>query len=93
MLLFELDSVPDVFNPLSDIDSDSSFGLKETDKLTDTYYIKINGIIINITEYTIEETGKKRYIAEFKNRDINYQLKGIMEKEEFNQILKNLDFS
>ena len=74
-------------------DSDSSFGLKETDKLTDTYYIKINGITINITEYTIEETGKKRYIAEFKNRDINYQLKGIMEKEEFNQILKNLDFS
>ena len=37
-------------------------------------------------------TKEKRYIAEFEYKDIQYQLKGIMEKEEFDKIIKNLFF-
>lgn len=74
-------------------DSDSSFGQKEPDKLSDNYNIERMGTRISIDEYSIEGKSKKRYVAEFKYRDVNYQLKGIMEKEEFNQIIKNLDFS
>ena len=35
---------------------------------------------------------EKRYIANFKYRDVNYQLMGIMGKEEFAEIIKNLGF-
>lgn len=72
-------------------DSDSSFVQKETDKLTNSYDIKVNDMLINVKEYSVEK--KKRYVAEFKYLDINYQLKGVMNKEKFDEILKNLDFS
>ena len=89
-------------------DSDSSFGQKETDEQTDEYKInasgketdeqtdeyKINasGVTIQVEEYSIEGEDKKRYVAEFQYRDVNYQLKGIMEKDKFNEILENLKF-
>ena len=48
--------------------------------------------IIPIDEYEVEGYSEKRYIATFKYRDVNYQLMGIMEKEEFDEIIKNLGF-
>ena len=41
-------------------------------------------------EYEVKNTKEKRYIAEFEYKDVQYQLKGIMEKDEFEKILKNL---
>ena len=73
-------------------DSDSSFGQREPDELLDKYVIESNNVIINVEEYSVEENEKYRYIAEFAYRDVNYQLKGIMEKDEFNNIIKNLGF-
>lgn len=73
-------------------DSDSSFGQREPDELLDKYVIESNNVIINVEEYSVEENEKYRYIAEFAYRDVNYQLKGIMEKGEFNNIIKNLGF-
>lgn len=73
-------------------DSDSSFGQSEPDKLVNEYKIKINSSIINVEEYCIEGKKDKRYIAKFQYRDVNYQLKGVMEKEKFVEILKNLQF-
>ena len=43
-------------------------------------------------KFLVEENEKYRYIAEFAYRDVNYQLKGIMGKDEFNNIIKNLGF-
>lgn len=71
-------------------DSDSSFGQKETDKQTDSYEIQVENIIIYVDEYVVEKN--KRYVAEFKYRDVNYQLKGVMDKAEIDEIIKNLDF-
>lgn len=73
-------------------DSDSSFGQKETDEQTDEYKINASGVTIQVEEYSIEGEDKKRYVAEFQYRDVNYQLKGIMEKDKFNEILENLKF-
>ena len=58
--------------------TDSSFGEKTVDQLLD--------------EYEIKDSDEERYIAEFEYKDIHYQIKGSMEKEEFEKILENLFF-
>lgn len=74
-------------------DDDSSMGQKEIDKLIDEYKITVNkDIIINVAEYDIDEYESNRFIAEFKYKDVYYQLMGVMEKEEFEKILNNLKF-
>lgn len=71
-------------------DSDSSFGQKELDKLSEQYEIDNNGVKIQVEEFYIDDTEDRRYIAEFKYRDIHYQLKGVMDRAEFDEILNNL---
>lgn len=71
-------------------DEDSSFGQKELDKLSDQYEIDNNGVQIIVEEFIIDDSDCKRYIAEFKHRDIHYQIKGVMDRAEFDEILKNL---
>ena len=73
-------------------DSDSSFGQKQLDKKTDEYQIETNNALIQIEEYEIDGYKEKRYVSDFKYKDVNYQLMGIIEKEEFEKILKNLIF-
>ena len=69
---------------------DSSFGQKTIDKLLNEY--DIENQIIHVKEYDVKNQTEKRYIAEFQYKDIQYQLKGIMEKNDFEEILKNLFF-
>lgn len=71
-------------------DEDSSFGQKELDKLSDQYEIDNSGVKIQIEEFYIDDSESKRYIAEFNYRGIHYQLKGVMSRSEFDEILKNL---
>lgn len=69
---------------------DSSLGQKTVDNLTNVYEIENKGQKIQVEEYEVKNTKEKRYIAEFEYKDVQYQLKGIMEKDEFEKILKNL---
>lgn len=71
---------------------DSSLGQKTVDNLTNEYEIENGGKKIQIKEYEVKNKKEKRYIAEFECKDIQYQLRGIMEKEEFDKIIKNLFF-
>lgn len=71
---------------------DSFLGQKTVDNLTNEYEIENGGKKIQIKEYEVKNKKEKRYIAEFECKDIQYQLKGIMEKEEFDKIIKNLFF-
>ena len=71
---------------------DSSFGQKAVDKLLDEYIVMNGEKEISVKEYEVKNKKEKRYIAEFEYKDIQYQLKGIMEKDEFEKILKNLFF-
>lgn len=74
-------------------DNDSSYGNIEPDELLDEYQLKIeNGITIEIKEYLVDNTGRNRYVGDFEYMDAQYQLSGIIEKEEFEKILKNLYF-
>lgn len=71
---------------------DSSLGQKTVDNLTNVYEIENKGKKIQVEEYEVKNTKEKRYIAEFEYKDVQYQLKGIMKKDEFEKILKNLFF-
>lgn len=74
--------------------ADSSFGEKETDKLTDEFLIiSDNGVEIKVKEYEEKDKKVKRYEAEFEYAGAQYEIKGVVEKEEFEKILKNLYFS
>lgn len=71
---------------------DSSLGQKTIDKLLNEYDIENGNQVIHIKEYDVKNQTEKRYIAEFQHNDIQYQLKGIMERKKFEEILKNLFF-
>lgn len=74
-------------------DSDSSHGQTEIDQLNDEYQIIIeDNINIDIKEYDVTNSDEQRYVAEFEYMDAQYQFMGIMEKGEFDKIIKNLFF-
>lgn len=73
-------------------DNDSSLGQKDLDNLLDRYELEDKGQIISIEEYKVEDLEQKRYAAEFEYKDAHYQLVGIIEKNEFEKIIKNLVF-
>lgn len=73
--------------------NDSSYGRTELDRLLDEYHIEINSeILIDVKEYSVTNRENSRYVAEFEYMDAQYQLMGVMEKEEFDKIIKNLIF-
>lgn len=72
--------------------TDSSFGEKTVDRLLDEYEFQNGKHSILVKQYEIKDSDEERYIAEFEYKDIHYQIKGSMEKEEFEKILENLFF-
>ena len=75
-------------------DTDSSFGQKKMDKLIDeSLIISDNGVEIKVKEYEEKDKKVRRYEAEFEYAGAQYEIKGVVEKEEFEKILKNLYFS
>ena len=72
--------------------TDSSFGEKTVDQLLDEYEFQNGKHSILVKQYEIKDSDEERYIAEFEYKDIHYQIKGSMEKEEFEKILENLYF-
>lgn len=74
-------------------DADSSHGQTDIDILIDEYKINaMANISINIKEYEVINEKIKRYEAEFEYMDAQYKLIGMMQKEEFDKIIKNLFF-
>lgn len=72
-------------------DEDSSLGQIKLDKLIDEYQLEsIGGIVVDIKAYEIEETESIRYVGEFEYKDAQYQIMGVVAKEEFEKIIKNL---
>ena len=72
--------------------TDSSYGQTEIDQLVSEYQIVVNNNVIDIKEYTVVNQENNRYVAEFEYMDGQYQLTGLMEKEEFDKIIENLIF-
>lgn len=73
-------------------DSDSSLGQKTLDKLLEEFEVQTDKQTIKVEGYEVKGYDTPRFIATFSYRGVHYQLKGIMEKEEFQEILKNLSY-
>lgn len=72
--------------------TDSSKGVTKEDSEVNVYEIEVEGNKVHIEERKIEKIGQKSLIAEFEHKGVYYQIKGVMEKAEFNKIIKNLKF-
>ena len=71
---------------------DIAWGADIEDIFIHEYKYPLNMVEVTIQEYEIKETGKKKYSASFDYQDVHYQLTGIMEKGEIEEILNNLYF-
>lgn len=72
--------------------ADSSWGEKEEDIKVDGYTLRVNGIKIRVEEFEKPNRIENRRVAKFEYQGVEYQLIGIMKKDEFDKILKNLYF-
>lgn len=70
----------------------NSIGVSVEDEVVENYTLEVNGIVIYIKECKIPSTKQKRYYASFDYKETKYFLSGMMEREEFEKILKNLYF-
>lgn len=71
---------------------DSSCALDIQEPIIDEYEVTLGEVIVRIKEYLIEESRERKYSAEFLNQNSYYVITGVVEKEEFEKILKNLWF-
>ncbi len=73
-------------------DADSSWGEKEEDIKINGYTLRVNGIKIIVEEFEKPNRIENRRVAKFEYQGVKYQLIGIMKRDEFDKILKNLYF-
>ena len=72
--------------------ADNAYSVAQEDKSKLSYKIANGDMQITVKELKIAEGNKSEFLAMFQDRKIMYRLIGIMEKEEFEKILKNLYF-
>lgn len=73
-------------------DEDSSHTQIMEDLHTDTFNVETEKLVLNVQEYLIEESQEYRYLSYFEYGGVYYQLIGIMNREDFVEILKNLNY-
>lgn len=73
-------------------DADSSLSQKEEDNLVDKFDVKTEKQTISVEGYKVKDSSAKRWIADFEYGGVKYQLKGIMDRKEFKEILQNLAY-
>lgn len=78
---------------VSEDQAKNSIGMDREDQVIEQYCIDVQGINIEIKVCQLPETKKKRYFAHFNYQKGEYFLIGVMARNEFEEILKNLYFS
>ena len=78
---------------ISEDQARNSVGIDREDKVIEQYYIEVHGIDVEIKVCQLPETKKRRYFAHFNYQEGEYFLIGVMDRNEFETILKNLYFS
>lgn len=71
---------------------ESVWGRDIEDTFIREYKYPLELVQASVQEYEIEETGEKKYSANFDYQDIHYQLTGTMKQQELEEILNNLHF-
>lgn len=69
---------------------DRSMKFDIEDTLVDEYTLNLDKAEITVRQYYIEDSGETEFVAQFIVEDVKYIMSGIMEKENFEKILKNL---
>ncbi|MCI8293573.1 MAG: DUF4367 domain-containing protein [Hespellia sp.] len=69
---------------------DSSYSERIEDELTDTFEVETQKQSVTVYEYLIKQTGEYRYVTNFEYDGIFYRIKGIIDRKEFEDLLKNL---
>ena len=67
-----------------------SWGIDVENELTDSYIMKVDEISIEVKEYTVPESQEKMFSAKYLYEGLDYFMAGIMERSEFELIIKNL---
>ena len=70
--------------------TDSAYSEQQADVQVDVFEIKTEKQTIQVREYWVEETESYRYVANFEYKGMYYRLKGNVDREIFEEILKNL---
>ena len=70
---------------------DSSIGAKEEDELVDQYVVDSEEKKIEVDVYKLPKH-ENRYVASFEHKGVHYEVKGTMEQQEFDKIIRNLHF-
>lgn len=73
--------------------SKNSVGVDREDEIIEKYDMEVQGIEISVKVCQLPETDRKRYFAHFNYKKGEYFLIGVMERGEFEDILKKLYFS
>lgn len=73
-------------------DKDASFGIEIEDNQVGEYFVIVDDVEIKVEEFDVPEEDENRFVASFMHQDTYYELKGIMEKEEFIKMVENLYF-
>ena len=71
---------------------DSSLGQKTVDKLLNEYVVLNGEKEITVKEYEVKDMESRRYVAEFEYKGVQYQLKGVIKKDELDKIIEKLFF-
>jgi len=71
---------------------DSSWIEKDEDKKIGEYSLKVNNVQIQVEEIQKPKQEENSRIAKFEYQGVHYELKGQLEKKDFNKILENLYF-
>ena len=72
--------------------SESSSGVVIQDELLREYVINLPETDVFVSEYSVSDLEEAEYIAQFTYKNNKYFFSGIMEKDEFEKIVKNLIF-
>lgn len=72
--------------------TESSSGVEIQDEFVQEYVLELPKVNIVISEYRIQETRELEYTAQFTYENAEYFLTGIANRDEFEKIVKNLNF-
>lgn len=72
--------------------ADSSWGEKEEDLKVDEYTVLVSNMEIKVEEFQVDNSLKNRQAANFEYQGVHYQLTGVMNRADFEIIIKNLYF-
>ena len=72
--------------------SNSSSGMEIQDELAEEYILELTNANVKISKFKIQDTKELEYEACFTYKNSKYFLTGVMKQEEFEKIVKNLNF-